>query len=390
MAFAISCIYVLVNTLQNKYDEAIIAFIPVTYTLFCYWIYRKGYVVTSKLINLHFTILVIGILCLKTSPVTGVMAFFIPIFTATQITFQGKERKYAYILNGTTFILMLAIFWADTAIHKGRVPLADDLRTEWYLNYSGAAIATVIQIVFLINVSNRLQSELINKETERKQLEQQMLEQAINQQKLITEVTLQVQEKEKTELGAELHDNINQILAAARMYLDIYISKMTVADTSIQKSHDHLEKALYEIRKLSHSLVTPSLEEKKDLFDAIKELVTDQTTESHIKVIWNNQLNPEHTIPETRKIVCYRVVQEQMSNILKYANASVITITLRSEAERLYLSIQDNGKGFDTNQKTKGIGFKNIKNRVQLYSGDMKIVSTPGGGCLLEVYISSN
>jgi two-component system sensor histidine kinase UhpB len=53
----------------------------------------------------------------------------------------------------------------------------------------------------------------------------------------------------------------------------------------------------------------------------------------------------------------------------------------------LYLTIEDNGKGFDPNLKTKGIGLKNIKSRVELYSGDMKIISEPGNGCVLEVSI---
>ncbi|MEY3422674.1 MAG: hypothetical protein RIR48_2999 [Bacteroidota bacterium] len=389
LAFFVSLLYVIVSTLQGKYDEAIIDFVPMPFTLFCYFLYRKGYVFLSKIINIHVIIAVISALCLKTSPVTGIMAFFIPIFIGAQIIFQGRERKYAYFSNASTFLLMLLIFWADAVTRKDVVSIPNDFRTEWFLNYSGAVLVSVIEIVFLIKITNRLQSELILKETQRKQLEQQVLEQAVNQQKLITEITLQSQEKEKSELGLELHDNINQILAAAKMYLDLYIAKIPATDPSIQRSHDHVERALHEIRKLSHSLVTPSLGAERDLFEAIKDLVSDQTTESNIAVYFHNELEPGLIISETRKIVYYRIVQEQMTNILKYANASRVNITLGSVNDSIYLRIEDNGKGFEQNLKTKGIGLKNIKSRVQLYSGDMRVVSEPGKGCLLDVSISN-
>jgi len=387
LAFFVSFIYVVITAFQGKYEEALIQTVPMPITLFCYFLYRKGYVFLSKVININVIAAVIAVLSLKTSPVTGIMAFFIPIFSGTQIIFQGRERKYAYFFNATTFVLMLIVLLADAAMRKDVLSIPNDYRLEWLLNYSGAVIVTVIQIVFLIKITNRLQSELILNETQRKQLEQQVLEQTVNQQKLITEITLQAQEKEKSELGIELHDNINQILAAAKMYLDLHIAKQPSSDNSIQRSHDHVERALHEIRKLSHSLVTPSLGAERDLFEAIKDLVCDQTTGSNIEVHFHNQLDPELIISETRKVVCYRVVQEQMTNILKYAQASSIHITLGSANNFLHLTIEDNGKGFDPNFKTKGIGLKNIKSRVELYSGDMKIISQPGKGCLLKITI---
>ena len=105
--------------------------------------------------------------------------------------------------------------------------------------------------------------------TEQKELEKKILEQKINEQKLITEITIQSQEKEKSELGAELHDNINQILAAAKMYLDLYAAKLSIPDAAIQKSHYNIDLALQEIRKLSHSLVSPALDEFHQLLSLL-------------------------------------------------------------------------------------------------------------------------
>ncbi|MFN9113478.1 MAG: PAS domain-containing protein, partial [Bacteroidota bacterium] len=141
--------------------------------------------------------------------------------------------------------------------------------------------------------------------TEQLQLEKTIIDQKLNEQKLITEITIQSQEKEKSELGAELHDNINQILAAAKMYLDLYAAKLPAPEPAIEKSHYNIDLALQEIRKLSHSLVTPTLG-NRDLSDAIKDLVSDLTQAAGIEIVYHNNLSEGIEITDTRKLVLYR------------------------------------------------------------------------------------
>jgi signal transduction histidine kinase len=83
----------------------------------------------------------------------------------------------------------------------------------------------------------------------------------------------------------------------------------------------------------------------------------------------------------------YRIAQEQVNNIVKYAKASEATITLKTGPRNIMLSIADNGVGFDPSQKAKGIGLKNISSRVEFYSGKLNIRTAPGKGCTLEVSI---
>jgi two-component system sensor histidine kinase UhpB len=84
----------------------------------------------------------------------------------------------------------------------------------------------------------------------------------------------------------------------------------------------------------------------------------------------------------------YRLIQEQTSNILKYAESTEAVISLRLVRHTIELIISDNGKGFDkTEQKLTGIGFSNIFNRVDAYDGKMEIISSPGKGCKLVVCI---
>ena len=85
----------------------------------------------------------------------------------------------------------------------------------------------------------------------------------------------------------------------------------------------------------------------------------------------------------------YRIVQEQMNNITKYAQAKEVTIYLTAIDDQILLSIADDGQGFDTSKRNKGIGLKNIQNRIEFYAGSMKIISAPGQGCTLEIAIPS-
>jgi two-component system, NarL family, sensor kinase len=90
------------------------------------------------------------------------------------------------------------------------------------------------------------------------------------------------------------------------------------------------------------------------------------------------------------ELMLYRITQEQLNNINKYAKATKTVITVRIAAEKLFLSIADDGAGFDTGKKMKGIGLRNIANRVEFYNGALEIISAPGEGCRLVIEIPLN
>jgi two-component system sensor histidine kinase UhpB len=83
----------------------------------------------------------------------------------------------------------------------------------------------------------------------------------------------------------------------------------------------------------------------------------------------------------------YRVVQEQVNNILKHSEAKRATIELKTKGTELILTISDDGIGFDTKERSKGIGLQNISSRVEFYSGKLDIISKRGNGCKLKIII---
>jgi signal transduction histidine kinase len=93
----------------------------------------------------------------------------------------------------------------------------------------------------------------------------------------------------------------------------------------------------------------------------------------------------EEAIPENQKLSLFRIVQEQLNNIIKHSGAQNVWIRLFNEAGEFILQIKDDGKGFDSSHPRKGIGILNIKNRAELFNGKAEIITEPGSGCQLVV-----
>ncbi|HMI61529.1 MAG TPA: response regulator [Puia sp.] len=215
--------------------------------------------------------------------------------------------------------------------------------------------------------------------------EKELARQADLQQKLITETSIQVQEREREEIGRELHDNINQILAATKLYLDTAIQTEATMELLL-KSHENLSLAIEEIRQLSQSLVAPSLK-GITLSQALSQLINNMPPSTSLELNLDTANYKEDIDDENLKLTCYRIVQVQVNNIIRHARAKKATIQLKRTPEQLEMIIQDDGVGFDTKKKTSGIGIRNIRNRVGFYNGTITILSAPGQGCTLTVTV---
>jgi PAS domain S-box-containing protein len=227
----------------------------------------------------------------------------------------------------------------------------------------------------------------IEKEKQAQHLEQELAAQRLYHQKMMTGIAIQAQEKERNEIGKELHDNINQILGTVKLYLNMLINKTEVEADLLGLSHQFVDDAIQEIRKLSKRMVAPSLG-NISLREALEELVQGLNITREFNIELNCQYNEDDRLDRDMEIMLYRVVQEQINNIRKYACSSKASIDIKQlPNQHLSLAIYDNGVGFDTSEKAQGIGLKNISSRVGYYSGSMRIISAPGKGCRLEVEI---
>jgi PAS domain S-box-containing protein len=221
--------------------------------------------------------------------------------------------------------------------------------------------------------------------TEKLIKEKEYQEQKAIGHKNLTKAVIAAQEKERTEIGEELHDNVNQLLAASKLYLNHSLTCAGDKNEFIIKSSDYIVTAMEEIRKLSHALVGVIANKEITLCDSIEELIKNITVIENIAIDFTCPSYTENTTDAGLKQIIYRIIQEQLNNILKHAEATKVEIEIKPDNEDLGLIINDNGKGFNTFNKSTGIGLKNIKSRAAVYNGEVYILSSPGNGCKMKV-----
>lgn len=222
--------------------------------------------------------------------------------------------------------------------------------------------------------------------TERKKLQEELLDAHLSFQKQITEATILGQEKEKENIGKELHDNINQVLASTKLFMEVAFDHIEMREEMVIRGRENIIYAMAEIRRLSHSLIPPSLGDH-GLLDSVRELAAELEEGGAFTVRVSVDGFDEHVLDDNKKLMLYRVVQEGLNNVVKYAKASVVTVSFSVEGRRLLMVVSDNGIGFDPSRKVKGIGLKNIESRVAFYSGKVQLETAPGNGTKLNVFL---
>jgi PAS domain S-box-containing protein len=224
--------------------------------------------------------------------------------------------------------------------------------------------------------------------TDRKKMEGQLLTQEINRQKSIAQAVVDAQEKERAEIGKELHDNVNQILSTAKLYLELAKTDTKQKEALIKRSADSIFTAINEIRHISKALVPPSVKDL-GLIDSINDLVESLRITNALQVQFTHGGDFDHIIDDKQKLMLYRIIQEQVSNVLKHAAATCITIDLKMNGKLINLSIVDNGKGFEPGKVKfkKGVGLSNIESRAHLFNGEVIISTAPGKGCKLFIQV---
>lgn len=225
----------------------------------------------------------------------------------------------------------------------------------------------------------------INDVTEKIHIQEELAAEKNKKQQEIIRASLKAEEKSRAAIGRELHDNINQLLAASKLYFGQISSISKKDELYLKRGKDIITEAIEEIRILSSRLVSPSVG-KMNLVESIKDLSSGfKMTNTAVKL--NIEIN-EDGMEEPLKLNLYRIVQEQFSNILKYAAASKVIVRMRQTNKKLTLEINDNGKGFDIMQKGSGIGQANIFHRAEAHNGSVTIESSPGKGCNLLIVFS--
>ena len=312
------------------------------------------------------------------------------------------EKKV--VIDKPDFLKALREFQPDIILSDHSLPAFNSLEAlkitrEEGINSPFILVTATVSEEYAVNVIKDGASDYILKDRlerlpnavqnalDRRRTEEELIRQRDMQQKLIMETSIQVQEKEREQIGKELHDNINQILAAAKLYLDIGTKDEDDSRfEALEKCQRNLNLAMEEIRQLSQSLVAPSLE-GMGLDQALRKLLDNFPVSDSLKLDLDTSGYLEDIADEGIKLTIYRIAQVQLKNIVNHARANSASIFLNRIAGQLSLTIRDDGVGFNPAKKTGGIGLRNIQNRVDFYNGKVQIESSPGKGCTLIITI---
>lgn len=356
-----------------------------------YFLFKKNKTIASKIWTLIHVCFVLAAHSLVRSPETFILVFFFPVFIATLIVFQGKEKKLGYFL--TFFTLVFFIFLETTPIRIGNyAPLSDEgLKIEWILNVTGSLLVCILEVIFILLVNNNIQEELIRKRNE------------LISKNIILENTIKTREKVLSLLSHDLR------------------SPIIVIDTGLEflasEKADQLRKntLITELRKRTKrtiSLMDNLLLWSRSQHDQIQyspeiiEIADIGFIQKNISQLHASEkfIHFEFNFPETGSIIGDKNLLEGLfrnliSNAIKYTpeNGTIQCEIIQFETSYKF-SVRDSGVGMSaeiidklnrgdfhttvgTNkEKGHGLGLQLVRDFLHMHNSQLSISSEPGKG----------
>ena len=224
---------------------------------------------------------------------------------------------------------------------------------------------------------------------DRVKLQKRLDHELINKQKEITSAVIRAQESERSQIGLELHDNVNQILTTVKLYNEMYLTGYVEDKNLLVKASQFTQECIDEIRSISKRLSAPTLG-KILLHDSIKELVDSINLTKKLEIVYLPEGIDNLCVAEELHLAIYRIVQEALNNVIKHSQASSAIITINASPNQIILGIRDNGIGFDMETKSNGIGITNMRSRAESLHADFQLFSSIGQGCTIEISFPHN
>ena len=249
------------------------------------------------------------------------------------------------------------------------------------LNYILIGGALVLLILSLLTYRNYKQKQ---------KLQQQRINKLETQQQLTaTEAVLKGEEQERTRLAKDLHDGLGGMLSGIKFSMNSMKGNMIMTPDNAQafeRSMDMLDSSIKEMRRVAHNMMPEALV-KFGLDTALKDFCNDINQSGALKVNYQSIGLDAAAIDQITAITIYRIVQELINNTMKHAAASTAIVQVTKSDGQLSVTVEDDGKGFDTAvlQNVRGIGWTNIQSRVDFLKGKLDVQSATGRGTSVHI-----
>ncbi|WP_232735111.1 sensor histidine kinase [Olleya sp. Bg11-27] len=243
-------------------------------------------------------------------------------------------------------------------------------------------IALVYGLIFLVLLTTGLilffhysRRKIIQKELEKAALKLE------NQQKIL-QTSIAIQERERKRIAQDLHDAISSKLNIISLTTNVLLIDQTISEKqkiALEQILNITTGTLESARKIAHDLLPPILNEF-GLKAALQELFEDFS--KHTKIEIEDNVEALTRLSKNDQLHVFRIVQELINNSIRHGKANELVVYMEQNETDFVIRYQDNGQGFDVKKihEKSGIGLQNIKSRVKILKGILKIESTPNNG----------
>lgn len=241
-------------------------------------------------------------------------------------------------------------------------------------------------IVYIMLKSSKRKRQLAEQELKIKK--QEFIQQLKTQELNGIDAIIDAQEKEQSRIADDLHDNLGSKIATLKLYIQEISTEKNDAiekENLLNKLMNLAEDAYKEVRKIAHDKNSGALI-NKGLIPSIKTIANEISISEKLQIEVIN-INVNKRIKNNIEIQVFRIVQELLTNIIKHAEASEVTIQFSEDEEILNVMVEDNGLGFNTNEIVYGLGLTNIEKRLEKIDGSIVIDSTVGNGTTIILNI---
>lgn len=291
--------------------------------------------------------------------------------------FFDKAAELNTRINDKTTNEQIAVVETRYKTKQQQALLKSAQERESLLIYSGATILLVLLFLSFFLLRNYRQKQriaLLNVDLKDREINELLAK----QENAAYAAMLAGQDAERLRIARELHDRLGSTLATVKLSLQNG-SGIHVNENRMQLVNN----AISEVREIAHDLSGSNIEQY-GLFAALEELkhTIEQSGKHDVDLYLES-----HEIPSQLQIPIYRIVQELISNTLKHANASKLSLQLTQLNKTLQLIYEDNGCGFDPTTTASGMGLKNIRHRIEKWDGTLEIDSQLHRGTIVIISI---
>lgn len=239
-------------------------------------------------------------------------------------------------------------------------------------------------LILCSNVSKRKQNEI-----ELKKISKEKYKEKIQLQQTISSKIIEAQEEERKRIAKDIHDGIGQMLTALKFNVEgININNAETAAKKIEDLKNLSKELIQGVRMATFNLTPPELTDH-GIASALQTLTSKLATLTNKTILFENASNFHGRFDSLTEINLYRISQEAVNNAIKYADSNFILVKINNSDQLLSISIEDDGKGFDAQEKskpkTKGMGLLFMEERIKYINGRLFINSEKGSGTKITI-----